>query len=70
LGVKPIVAFPSLELFTIPWLPILSKDFPMLSPALEKQMFCFKQKMILQVERDVSKIKLDGGSIMAMMGST
>jgi hypothetical protein len=42
----------------------------MLSPALEKQMFCFKQKMMLQVERDVSKIKLDGGSIMAMMGST
>jgi hypothetical protein len=33
-------------------------------------MFCFKQKMMLQVERDVSKIKLDGGSIMAMMGST
>jgi hypothetical protein len=34
-------------------------------------MFCFKQKMMLQMEWDVfSKIKLDGGSIMAVMGST
>jgi hypothetical protein len=41
---KPIDAFPSLELFTIPCLPILLKDFLMLSPALEKQMFYFKQK--------------------------
>jgi hypothetical protein len=44
LGVKPIAAFPSLELFTIPWLPVLLKGFLMLSPALEKQMFCFKTK--------------------------
>jgi hypothetical protein len=29
----------------------------MLSPALEKQMFCFKQKMMLQVEWDVLKNK-------------
>jgi hypothetical protein len=29
----------------------------MLSPALEKQMFCFKQKMMLQVEWDVFKNK-------------
>jgi hypothetical protein len=42
----------------------------MLSPALEKQMFCFKQKMMLQVDWDVFKIKLDGGSVMAMMDST
>jgi hypothetical protein len=43
----------------------------MLSPSLEKQMFCFKQMMMLQVDWDVfKKIKLDGGSIMAMMGST
>jgi hypothetical protein len=36
LGVKPIVAFPSLELFTLPWLLVLLKDFLMLSLALEK----------------------------------
>jgi hypothetical protein len=30
----------------------------------------FKQKMMLQVDWDVFKKKLDGGSIMAMMGST
>jgi hypothetical protein len=29
----------------------------MLSPALEKQMFCFKQKMMLQVDWDVFKNK-------------
>jgi hypothetical protein len=44
LGVKPIAAFPSLKLFTIPWLPVLLKDFLMLSPAIEKQMFCLKTK--------------------------
>jgi hypothetical protein len=33
-------------------------------------MFCFKQKMMLQVGGMFSKLKLDGGSIMAMMGST
>jgi hypothetical protein len=43
----------------------------MLSLALENKMFCFKQKMMLQMEWDVfKKIKLDDGSIMAMMGST
>jgi uncharacterized protein YodC (DUF2158 family) len=36
----------------------------MLSPALEKQIFCFK------IKGDASKIKLDGGSIMVVMGST
>jgi hypothetical protein len=29
----------------------------MLGPALEKQMFCFKQKMMFQVERDVFENK-------------
>jgi hypothetical protein len=42
----------------------------MLSPALEKPNVLFRQKMMLQVGWDVFKIKLDGGSIMAMMGST
>ena len=42
----------------------------MLSPALEKQNVLFSQKMMLQSGWDVVKIKLDGGSIMAMMGST
>jgi hypothetical protein len=43
----------------------------MLSPILEKQNVLFSQKMMLQSGWDVfSKTKLDGGSIMAMMGST
>ena len=42
----------------------------MLSLALEKQNDLFRQKMMLQVGWDVFKIKLDGGSIMAVMGST
>ena len=42
----------------------------MLSLALEKQNDLFWQKMMLQVGWDVFKIKLDGGSIMAVMGST
>jgi hypothetical protein len=33
-------------------------------------MFWFEQTMMLQMEWDVSKIKLDGESIMAVMGST
>jgi hypothetical protein len=33
-------------------------------------MFCFKQTMMLHMEWDVSKIKLDGESSMAVMGST
>jgi hypothetical protein len=41
---KPIAAFPSLELFTISWLPILLKGFQMLSPAIEKQIFRFETK--------------------------
>jgi hypothetical protein len=42
----------------------------MLSFALENKMFCFKQKMMLHMGWDVFKIRLDGESIMAMMGST
>jgi hypothetical protein len=42
----------------------------MLSFALEKQNVLFWQKMMLQVGGMFLKIKLDGESIMAMMGST
>ena len=42
----------------------------MLIFALEKQNVLFSQKMMLQSGRDVFEIKLDGGSIMAMMGPT
>jgi hypothetical protein len=42
----------------------------MLSFALEKQNVLFLTKMMLQVGGMFLKIKLDGGSIMAMMGST
>jgi hypothetical protein len=43
----------------------------MLSLALEEQNVLFSQKMMLQSGWDVfSKTKLDGGSIMAMMGPT
>jgi hypothetical protein len=42
----------------------------MLSFALEKQNVLFWQKIMLQVGGMFSKIKLDGGSIMAVMGST
>jgi hypothetical protein len=44
LCVKPITAFPSLELFTIPRLPVLLKGFLMLNPNLEKQMLGFQTK--------------------------
>jgi hypothetical protein len=42
----------------------------MLSLALEKQNVLFSQKMMLQWVEMFSKIKLDGGSITAVMGST
>jgi hypothetical protein len=42
----------------------------MLSFALEKQNVLFLQKMMFQVGGMFSKIKIDGGSIMAVMGST
>ena len=42
----------------------------MLSPALEKQNVLFSKKMMCKVGGVFSKTKLDGESIMAMMGST
>jgi hypothetical protein len=61
----------------LPWIWLLllnpliyKKVFLMLSVALEKQNVLFWQKMMPQVGGMFSKIKLDGGSIMAMMGST
>ena len=42
----------------------------MLGIGLEKQNVLFWQKMMLQVGGTFSKIKLDGGSIMVVMGST
>jgi hypothetical protein len=55
---KPIAAFSSLKadyqsLITC----FIKKVFLMLSPALEKQMFYFKQKMMFQVDWDVFKNK-------------
>jgi hypothetical protein len=58
------------ELITFPWSLLYKKVFPMLSLALEKKNDLFWQKMMLQVGWDVFKIKLDGGSIMVVMGST
>jgi hypothetical protein len=46
------------------------KVFLMLSIALKKQNVLFWQKMMLQVGVMFSIIKLHGGSIMAVMGST
>jgi hypothetical protein len=48
----------------------MKKIFMMLSRALENKMFCFKTKVMLRWVGMFSKIKLDGGSIRAMMGST
>jgi hypothetical protein len=46
LGAKPIAAFPSLELFTLPWLPVLLKSFLLLSLALEnKNVLVFKKDL-------------------------
>jgi hypothetical protein len=72
LCVKPIVAFPSLKVDYQSMITcLIKKVFLILSPALEKQIVCFKQMFMLQVDWDVfKKIKLDGRSIMAMMGST
>jgi hypothetical protein len=61
----------------LPWIWLLllnllfyKKVFLMLSFALEKQNVLFWKKMMLQMGGMFSKIKLDGGSIMAVMGST
>jgi hypothetical protein len=42
----------------------------MLSFALENKMICFKQRRCFMWEGEFSKKRFDGGSIMAMMGST
>jgi hypothetical protein len=42
----------------------------MLSLALENKMFCFKQRLCLIWDGKFSKKRLDGESIMVVMGST
>jgi hypothetical protein len=49
---------------------VLFKSFLMLSVALENKMFCFKQRWRFIWDGKFSKKRLDGESIMAMMGST
>jgi hypothetical protein len=68
---KQVAAFPSLRIW-FPFLdPLFYKNvFLMLSLALEKQNVLFWQNMMLQMGGMFSKIKLDGGSITAVMGST
>jgi hypothetical protein len=67
---KTIPALPSLNLITFLDHPFY-KRFLMLSLALEKQNVLFLQKMMWQKWVGMfSKIKLDCGSIMVMMGST
>jgi hypothetical protein len=70
LNAKTIPALPSLNLITFLGTPVLQKVFLMLSLALAKQNVLFLQKMMCKVEGMFLKIKLDGGSIMAMMGLT
>jgi hypothetical protein len=48
----------------------MKRFFLMLSLALEKQMFCFDKICCFKWDGMFSKIKLDGGSIMVVMGST
>jgi hypothetical protein len=55
---KPITAFPSLKAdYQSLIICFIKKVFLMLSTALEKQMFCFEQKMIIQVDWEVFKNK-------------
>jgi hypothetical protein len=51
-------------------IPVSLKSFLMLSLALENKMICFKQRWCLIWEGKFSKKRLDGGSIMVVMGST
>jgi hypothetical protein len=67
---KPVAAFPSLDLITSLQSLIYKKVFLMLSFALEKQNVFFDKRWCFKVGGMFSKTKLDGGSIMAMMGST
>jgi hypothetical protein len=67
---KTIPALPSLDLITFLDHPFY-KRFLMLSLALEKQNVLFLQKDdVAKVGGMFSKIKFDGGSIKALMGST
>jgi hypothetical protein len=49
---------------------VLLKSFLMLSLALENKMFCFNKDDALYGIGSLQKKRLDGESIMAMMGST
>jgi hypothetical protein len=51
-------------------IPILLKTFLMLSLALENKMFCFNKDDASYGMGSFQKKRLDGESIMAMMGST
>jgi hypothetical protein len=51
-------------------IPDLLKSFLMLSLDLENKMICFKQRWCFIWEGKFSKKRLDGGSIMVVMGST
>jgi hypothetical protein len=67
---KTIPALPSLNLITF-LDHLFYKSFLMLSFALEKQKALFLQNMMWQKWVGCfSKIKFDGGSIKALMGST
>ena len=60
----------SLDLITFLEPPVFIKGFTMLSIALEKQKDLFYKRCLAKWEGCFSKTKLDGGSIMAVMGST
>jgi hypothetical protein len=66
---KTIPALPSLNLITF-LDHLFYKRFLMLSLAIEKQMFCFTKDDMAKEGGMFLKTKLDGGSLMAMMGST
>jgi hypothetical protein len=68
---QTIDAFPSLKnwLLFLDYL-VYEKVLLMLCPALENKMFCFDKIWCFKWDGMFSKIKLDGGSIMAVMGST
>jgi hypothetical protein len=70
LNAKTIPALPSLNLITFLGIPVLQKVFLILSLALAKQNVLLLQKMMYKVGGLFLKTKLDGRSIMAMMGST
>ena len=67
---KTILALPSLNLNTFLETLFLQKGFTMLSITLEKAKGFVLQKMFGKVGGLFLKIKFDGGSIRALMGST